>query len=86
MGRQLIPLGSMRLRAAATVSSPLGARARGGLAFHEGINPRLGGGPIHALLDPFVALPWGSGEASQDVWRTLFQPACPKKGERIPMP
>lgn len=76
----------MRSRAAATVSSPLDARARGGLAFRDGIKPRLIPGPLHALLDPFMALPCGSAEANQDVWRTLFEQARPKKGEGVPVP
>jgi hypothetical protein len=48
------------------------------------INSRLLREPLWAFLDLLMALPCTSAEASQDIRRTLLQPAHPKKGDPIP--
>jgi hypothetical protein len=55
------------------------------LAQRDAINPRQLRKQIYALLDQLMALPCASAVLTQDVYKTLFQPAKPKKGQLVPV-
>jgi hypothetical protein len=60
-------------------------RKRQLLAQRDAINPRQLRDVIYALLAQLMALPCASAVLTQDVYRTLFQPAKPKKGQLVPV-
>jgi hypothetical protein len=54
-------------------------------AQRDAINPRQLREQIYALLAKLMALPCASPVLSQDVYKTLFQPTKPRKGQPVPV-
>ena len=54
-------------------------------AQRDAINPRQLREEIYALLAQLMALPCASAVLTQDVYKTLFQPAKSKKGQPVPV-